>query len=69
MTYPPTPEQLDGIACIGCGTDLTPPDVTSYPARTRRTGQVFACARCTARCHDSELADHRCPVCAGDYTC
>lgn len=41
-----TPEQLDGLACVACATDLAAPGVPSVPVGHVNGGQVFACRSC-----------------------
>lgn len=49
-------------ACSACRRDFDPADPSlSGAARYRDTPW---CRRCVDRCHDTEIADHRCPVCA-----
>jgi hypothetical protein len=56
----------DDAAKDACGYCRHPFD----PADTRWDGQARYgdtpwCRACVDRCHDTEIADHRCPVCAG----
>lgn len=47
-----------------CGQCRRPFDPTDprFDGRARQ-GETGFCRSCTDRCHDSEIADHRCPIC------
>ncbi len=48
-------------ACGKCKTPFDPAD-TRFDGRARH-GQTPFCRGCVDRCHDNEIADHRCAVC------
>ena len=49
-------------SCGACRRPFDPSDTRwNGAARSYATG---FCRECVDRCHDSEIADHRCPVCA-----
>lgn len=51
-----TDGQIDGLACIGCGRDLTTAGTVSVPAGVRERGQVSACAEHGETCADDAKA-------------
>jgi hypothetical protein len=48
-------------ACAACHRPFDPAD-TRWDGAARQRDTPF-CRACVDRCHDSEIADHRCPVC------
>ena len=55
-------ERLEGPdKCENCGQVFNPED-TRFDGLARYRETLFCC-RCVDRCHDSEIADHRCGVC------
>lgn len=51
-------------ACARCGHPFDPTD-TTFDGHARERDTLF-CRRCVDRCHESEDAGHRCPVCNQD---
>lgn len=49
-------------ACRNCGKSFDPTD-TRFDGAAQDGDKPF-CRSCTDRCHDTEIADHRCVVCA-----
>ncbi|MFH8792242.1 hypothetical protein [Streptomyces sp. NPDC017941] len=49
-------------ACAACGTAFDPAD-TRFDGHAKYTATPW-CRRCVERCHDNEIADHRCVICA-----
>lgn len=49
-----------------CGKCQTPFDADDprYPGRARYTRVSRYCRSCVYQCHDTEIADHRCVICA-----
>lgn len=47
--------------CGNCRQPFDPAD-TRWDGSARSYNSAF-CRRCVDLCHDSEIADHRCPVC------
>ncbi|WP_329177843.1 hypothetical protein [Streptomyces sp. NBC_01477] len=56
-------QQDPGLACAVCRKLFDPAD-TRFDGHARQGDTPF-CRSCTGRCHDTEIADHRCPICAG----
>ncbi|WP_333768157.1 hypothetical protein [Streptomyces sp. IBSBF 2435] len=50
-------------ACAVCRKPFDEAD-TRFDGHARHRDTPF-CRACTDRCHDNEIADHRCPICAG----
>ncbi|MFF2954311.1 hypothetical protein ACFVVU_23575 [Kitasatospora sp. NPDC057965] len=59
------PDTCIGICCGtcgACGQQFDPTD-TRYDGHARHHLSDY-CRSCVDRCHETEIADHRCPVCA-----
>lgn len=56
------PETVPTEACAKCKTPFDPND-TRFDGRARHSTTQY-CRRCVDACHDNEIADHRCVICA-----
>ncbi|MFI0894872.1 hypothetical protein [Streptomyces sp. NPDC020983] len=56
------PEAPAGTACAACRRPFDPAD-TRFDGHARHRDTPY-CRACVDRCHDNEIADHRCPICA-----
>ncbi|MFC9681319.1 hypothetical protein [Streptomyces sp. NPDC056948] len=60
LSWEPVEEPAD--ACGKCKTPFDPAD-TRFDGHAQH-GVTPYCRRCIDRCHDNEIADHRCVICA-----
>lgn len=58
----PAPEEQPAEACGKCKTPFDPAD-TRFDGHSQYNATPY-CRRCVDACHDTEIADHRCVICA-----
>lgn len=60
------PAAEEPAACAKCRTPFNPTD-PSYVGTARHRDTAY-CRGCVSRCHDNEIADHTCVICAPERT-